>query len=137
MEKKSTTFLKNQEGGKIFHLHENFADFGVIKRDAFSGDLSKNEDLPTTDKELMNSKLKQLSMGGYGKKKTKKQKPKLSIDPADRLKGMIMADMGVNQSGGGILSESTLSTKVLPALLKKLKISGGVSITKIRTPRTR
>ena len=42
-------------------------DLGLIKRNAFSGDLSLNKALPQGDIALMNEKLKPLEMAGYGK----------------------------------------------------------------------
>jgi hypothetical protein len=42
-------------------------DLGLIKRNAFSGDLSLNKSLPQGDIALMNENLKPLEMAGYGK----------------------------------------------------------------------
>lgn len=68
-------------------------DLGLLKKDAFSGDLSKNEDISKIDRELLENKLNELAPQGYG------------FLPGDALKLKILKQMArkrkKRQSGSG------------------------------------
>ena len=68
-------------------------DLGLLKKDAFSGYLSKNKNISKKDKELLENKLNELAPEGYG------------LLPGDRLKLKLLKQMArkrkKRQSGSG------------------------------------
>lgn len=101
-------------------------DMGVLKRDAFSGDLS-SKNISNSERELLNGKLKGLEQQGYGKKK---------LLPGDALKMKLlkqMAGKGVSasrdlggpykMSGSGILD--FVIENIIPKLMKVVGIKEG------------
>jgi hypothetical protein len=92
-ERDGTDNRLNIKQGELIKLKNIGEDIGLIKKDAFSGDLSKNALAPPDDLALMKSNLSQLQQKGYGKKKSL---------PTDRLMKKIGKTLGSGYHGSGV-----------------------------------
>lgn len=86
---------KNIAQARLIKLKTIGEDLGVIRRDAFSGDLA-NKEIDDKDRILMMSKIAGLAHEGYGKNK----KGKTPILPGQALKIKLLKQMS-KQKGGG------------------------------------
>jgi len=92
----------------LIKLKKYGESLGVLKRDAFSGDLSKNAELPTSDIAAMKTALVPLEQKGYGKKAPPKPK-----DPAYRLRKRL-----AKAEGNSGANDHEAAAKFLPKLIK-------------------
>jgi hypothetical protein len=84
-------------------------DLGVLRKDAFSGDLSKNANIPAKDRALMMSKLNELAPQGYGSSRMHPQTVSggslQNMLPGDALKLKLLKQMArkrtKRQAGAG------------------------------------
>lgn len=146
--KKGDHPLNIQMGKRLIQAKVIGEDLGLLKKDAFSGDLSKNT-LSAEDRALMTGKLKQLEQEGYGVKGHPAMKLKMSIlrsmkgknknkkGKGHKLVGVSkgksfpstkaypLKGSGLKLSGAGL--ESFITKSILPSLFKMLKIPPSIS----------
>ena len=103
-------------------------DLGLIKRNAFSGDLSLNKALPQGDIALMNEKLKPLEMAGYGKSPAHELKKK-AMRKARSMKSAIF-----ELKGSGLFRMPSPQTGEQPSIMPLLGDIGKLAGKKLLLP---
>jgi hypothetical protein len=81
-------------------------DLGLLRKDAFSGDLSKNANIPAKDKRMLTRKLSELAPQGYGGGSLQMPGGAMPVNqtlgdnmlPGDALKLKLLKQMSVNQA---------------------------------------
>jgi hypothetical protein len=106
-------------------------DLGLLRKDAFSGDLSKNSNMPAKDRTLMMNKLNELAPQGYGLKVPggSLQMPGGSIMlPGDALKFKLLKQMSrkrtKRQAGAGKVGINRTGQSKSRDLGKNYKLMG-------------
>jgi len=129
-------------------------DLGLIKKDAFTGDLANNDKISSRDKSLMVSKLHKLEQEGYGLNptggsrvlpgdalklkvlkqlaKSKKQKGGSMSMSRDLGKGYKLKGSGCGMMGKGAITDFVVDT-ILPSLLKSIGIKEIIPLNQLKS----
>jgi len=114
IKRKGTDSRFNIAQAKLIQLKVKGESLGVLRQGAFSGDLSKNQDLSTSDRNLLKSNLAPIAQEGFG----------YDMLPGDMLKISVLKKLArkrrKKQSGSGTGASSSVT---LPGM-KSFKLMG-------------